>query len=256
MRPTTVLVGREREKYALSIVLSKSRMRNAIILGEAGVGKTELVRAIADEFKEYRFYEISTASLVAGTAYRGEFEEKMSKLIKAAKDEQTATGERIVLFFDEIHTVIGAGSSTSSRGDQAPLDAANILKPYLSDGSLIIWGATTVDEYKRFIQPEGAFDRRFSKIVLPELDEATTERILENFVKMNADGKIDAKAISSLVVERCRNDSEGHRPDREIELLDCALAIMARSGKGIQESVEDAYNIFRIFNDVRDHSDS
>ena len=164
--PETPTRGREPEIGACLDVLWKTRMRNLIVAGPAGCGKTHLVRAVSALAPGHVFYGISCAGLVAGMKYVGDFEKRVSELVSHALLEQKTNHCRVVLFLDEIHTIVGAGST---RGERYELDLAQILKPTLSDGRLAIWGATTTAELGESISRDGALLRRFDIIRLEPL---------------------------------------------------------------------------------------
>ena len=158
--------------------LSRKKKNNAVIVGEAGVGKSALVEKLALSIKEgkcpsnlvdKRIVSLDLTSLVAGTKYRGQFEERIKAILNELYEVKN-----IVLFIDELHTMVGAGNASGS------MDAANILKPALARGEIQCIGATTFDEYKKHLEKDSALVRRFQKIILSEPDEKETTQILEN----------------------------------------------------------------------------
>ena len=168
------LIGRDEEVKELAEVLCKRKKSNPILLGDPGVGKTAVVeglaqRIVSGEAPEFLLnkviYGVDMGLLVAGTKYRGQFEERLKKLIKAA-----STSERVILFVDEIHTLVGAGSA------EGTMDAANLLKPALARGEVVCIGATTFEEHKKTIAKDGALDRRFQPI---KVEEPSLENTLE-----------------------------------------------------------------------------
>ena len=172
------VVGREREIERIVQILSRRKKNNPILIGEAGVGKSAIVeglalRMAADEvpatIRGKRLYSLDVSSLVAGTKYRGEFEERMQRLLEELRRKQDS-----ILFIDEIHTIAGAGST------QGSLDTANILKPALARGELQVIGATTLDEYREDIESDPALERRFQKILVEPASEEETLQILRN----------------------------------------------------------------------------
>lgn len=156
--------GREKEIQEIVHVLNKRKKNNPLLIGEPGVGKTAVVEGLAIKiFKgdveiwllDKRVVEINMTSMVSGTKYRGEFEQRLEDLLKEIEENPN-----VIIFLDEIHNVIGAGGASGA------MDAANIIKPALSRGAIKCIGATTTDEYKKHIEDEGAFERRFQKFML------------------------------------------------------------------------------------------
>ena len=158
------IIGREKEVYRICQILSRRKKNNPIILGDPGVGKTALVEAIAQRIVEKkvamtllnkRIIALNIANVVAGTKYRGEFEERMKNIVDELKENPD-----VIVFIDEIHTIVGAGGVSGS------LDASNILKPALARGQVQCIGATTIDEYRENIETDGALTRRFQEIFI------------------------------------------------------------------------------------------
>ena len=172
------VVGRMKETERIAQILSRRKKNNPILIGEPGVGKSAIVEGLANLIStkkvphnliDKRIVSIDMASMVAGTQYRGQFEERLRSLIQELRSHN-----EIILFIDEIHTIIGAGSAPGS------LDAANILKPALARGELQCIGATTIGEYKKSIEKDGALERRFQKILLEPTNAEETLQILKN----------------------------------------------------------------------------
>ena len=168
------MIGRDQEVKRISQILSRKKKNNVMIVGDAGVGKTALIEKLAliinsgscpANLLEKRIVSLDLSSMVAGTKYRGQFEERMKAVLVELKENPD-----VVIFIDEIHTMVGAGNSSGS------MDAANILKPALSRNEIQCIGATTHDEYKKYIEKDAALTRRFQKI---NLDEPTFNETIE-----------------------------------------------------------------------------
>jgi len=219
------LIGRKKEMLAIGQTLLQSRKSNVILVGEPGVGKTGIVEGLAQRVADgempmglgsLRIVELSLALLVAGTKYRGQFEERLEAVIKEASADPN-----IILFLDEIHTLMGAGQAGGS------LDAANILKPALARGEIRVIGATTTAEYRRHIEKDAALERRFQKIDIeePSADEALD--ILEGLrghLERHHGIKIKKEALKAAVEWSVRYLPDFRLPDKAIDLLDNACA--------------------------------
>ncbi|MBP3419216.1 MAG: ATP-dependent Clp protease ATP-binding subunit [Marinifilaceae bacterium] len=219
------IVGRESEIERLVQILSRRKKNNPILIGEPGVGKSAIAEGLALKIvnkqvscvlHEKRIISLDMASLVAGTKYRGQFEERMKELIK-----ELSSRKDVILFIDEIHTIIGAG------GSQGSLDAANILKPALARGTIQCIGATTIDEYRKTIEKDGALERRFQKIIVeaPNYDE--TLNILRNIKSKYEEHHhviyTDA-ALEACVKLTTRYITDRSLPDKAIDAMDEAGA--------------------------------
>ena len=219
------VIGRETEIARVIQILARRTKNNPILLGEPGVGKTAIAEGLAERIAEgsvpymlqnKRVVTLSLASLVAGAKYRGEFEERMKNVI-----EEVTQAKDIILFIDEIHTLIGAGSGEGS------LDAANILKPALSRGEVQIIGATTLDEYKKYLEKDAALSRRFQTILVEEPKEEEAKRILEGLRgKYEAfhKAKILDSALDAAVKLSHRYITDRFLPDKSIDLMDEAAS--------------------------------
>lgn len=220
------VVGRDREIERLVHILLRRTKNNPIIIGEAGVGKTAIIEGLAQkivkgeapkDLLQKRIIQLDVSSLVAGASHRGEFEERLRDVIK---ETQLSEGQ-IILFIDEIHTLIGTGET------EGALDASNIIKPFLARGKLQVIGTTTTAEYRRYFEKDKAFERRFQPILAAEPDEETASKMLnvlkpkyENFHKV----VISEEAVISSVHLSKRYIGERLLPDKAVDLLDEASA--------------------------------
>jgi ATP-dependent Clp protease ATP-binding subunit ClpC len=215
------IVGREKEIERVSQILSRRKKNNPILIGEPGVGKSAIAEGLALRIVQRkvsrvlfnkRIVSLDLASLVAGTKYRGQFEERMKAVM--AEIEKNPD---IILFIDEIHTIIGAGGASGS------LDASNMFKPALARGELQAIGATTLDEYRQYIEKDGALERRFQKVLVEPTTVEETEQILENIKERYEDHhgvKYTEEAIDACVSLTNRYISDRHLPDKAIDALD------------------------------------
>ena len=215
------IVGRENEIERVSQILSRRKKNNPILIGEPGVGKTAIVeglalrivqRKVSRVLFDKRLVMLDLAALVAGTKYRGQFEERMKAIMNELEKNRD-----VILFIDEIHTIVGAGGATGS------LDASNIFKPALARGELQCIGASTLDEYRQYIEKDGALDRRFQKVLIDPPSPEETEIILTNIKSKyeeyhNVDYSEDA--IKACVKLSNRYISDRFLPDKAIDVLD------------------------------------
>jgi ATP-dependent Clp protease ATP-binding subunit ClpC len=219
------IVGRDKELERIAQVLSRRKKNNPILIGEPGVGKSAIAeglalrivhRKVSRALFNKRIVTLDLASLVAGTKYRGQFEERM----KAVLNELTKNPD-IILFIDEIHTIVGAGNATGS------LDASNMFKPALARGELQCIGATTLDEYRQYIEKDGALERRFQKVLVDPTTPEETIHILENIKEKYEDHHLvtySPEAIRACVTLTNRYISDRYLPDKAIDALDEAGA--------------------------------
>ena len=219
------VIGRENEISRLIQVLGRRKKNNPVLIGEAGVGKSAIVEGLALRIARRevpyvllnkRIYTLDVASLVAGTKYRGQFEERIKALLKELSGRND-----IILFIDEIHTIVGAGST------QGSLDTANILKPALARGELQCIGATTLNEYRESIESDGALERRFQKILVEPTSAADTLVILRNIKEYYEDYHMVSytdEALAACVELTDRYVTDRFFPDKAIDVLDEAGA--------------------------------
>jgi len=215
------IVGREKEIERLAQILSRRKKNNPILIGEPGVGKSAIAEGLALRIIQRkvsrvlfgkRVVTLDLASIVAGTKYRGQFEERM----KAILNELAKTND-IILFIDEIHTIVGAGGATGS------LDAANMLKPALARGEIQCIGSTTLDEYRQHIEKDGALERRFQKVIVEPTTVEETINILANIKERYEEHHnvfYTPEAIDACVKLTARYISDRHLPDKAIDALD------------------------------------
>ncbi|MDD5507325.1 MAG: ATP-dependent Clp protease ATP-binding subunit [Bacteroidales bacterium] len=215
------IVGREKELERIAQILSRRKKNNPILIGEPGVGKSAIAEGLALRIVERkvsralfnkRIFTLDLASLVAGTKYRGQFEERMKAVLNELEKNRD-----IILFIDEIHTIVGAGNASGS------LDASNMFKPALSRGEIQCIGATTLDEYRQYIEKDGALERRFQKIIVDPTSPEETIEILHNIKEKYEDHhlvKYTDDAIKACVSLTTRYITDRYLPDKAIDALD------------------------------------
>ncbi len=221
-------IGRREELLEMARTLARRTKSNPLLIGEAGVGKSAVVEGLAwriaqrdlpgfPELQDKRIIEISPSALVAGTSLRGQFEERINSLLREVRE---AAGE-VILFIDEIHLLVGAGGSSGG------MDAAQLFKPALARGDFACIGATTQDEYRRYIEPDGALERRFQCIVVEEPDQATTLAILQAAVPRYQEHHqvmIPDETLARIVDLAAKLLPDRRFPDKAFDLLDQACA--------------------------------
>lgn len=231
------IVGRDNEIKRIIEILCRRTKNNPILIGEAGVGKTAIVEGLAekivsgnipDVLKNKKIISLDMASSVAGTKYRGEFEERMKNLLLELEDN-----EDIILFIDEIHTIMGAG------GAEGAIDASNIFKPALARGKMRLIGSTTNDEYKKFIESDSALDRRFQKVFINEPDDYTLKEILLNLkdVYEKHHGVIIEDKIINDIIELSKKYIKNRKePDKSIDVLDevCSMVSLKKTNRELE----------------------
>ena len=215
------IVGREKEIERVSQILSRRKKNNPILIGEPGVGKSAIAEGLALRITQRkvsrvlfnkRIISLDLAALVAGTKYRGQFEERMKAILN-----ELEKNINIIIFIDEIHTIVGAGGASGS------LDASNMFKPALARGELQCIGATTLDEYRQNIEKDGALERRFQKVIVEPTTIDETIQILENIKERYEDHHnvtYTKEALEACVSLTCRYMSDRHLPDKAIDALD------------------------------------
>ncbi len=220
------VIGRDDEIRNITRVLSRKTKNNPVLIGEPGVGKTAIVEGLAlriikgdvpDSLKSKHIWELDMGALVAGAKYRGEFEERLKAVLKEIKESD---GE-IILFIDEIHMIVGAGAL------EGAMDAGNMLKPMLARGEIHCIGATTLNEYRKYIEKDGALERRFQKIQVKEptvLDTITILRGLKNRFEVYHGVTIKDKALVAAATLSDRYITSRFLPDKAIDLIDEACA--------------------------------
>ena len=219
------VIGRKNEIQRVIEILSRRTKNNPCLIGEPGVGKTAVVEGLAEkivandvpeQLKNKRVVSVDMANMVAGAKYRGDFEERIKKLLK-----EVQKAKDVILFIDEIHTIVGAGSA------EGAIDAANILKPMLARGEIQLVGATTLKEYRKFIEKDAALERRFSQVMLQEPTEEDSVKILQGLrdkYEAHHNVKIGDDAIKACVELSSRYINDRFLPDKAIDLMDEAAA--------------------------------
>ena len=220
------VIGRDDEIRRVLQILSRRTKNNPILIGESGVGKTAIVEGLAhriirgdvpENLKKKQIYSLDMGALIAGAKYQGEFEERLKGVIT----EVTSAAGEIILFIDEIHTLVGAGKSSGA------MDAANILKPALARGELRAVGATTLDEYQKYFETDKALERRFQMVMVDEPDEAATISILRGLkerYETHHKVRIKDNALIAAVTLSTRYITDRFLPDKAIDLVDEAAA--------------------------------
>ena len=232
------VIGREKEIACIMEILSRRTKNNPCLVGEPGVGKTAIVEGLArqiaegivpESMKDKRIMVLDLPGMIAGSKYRGEFEERMKKLIREVK-----TAGNIILFLDELHTIIGAG------GAEGAIDASNILKPSLARGEMQLIGATTLTEYRKYIEKDAALERRFQPVTVEEPTEDECVRILEGLkekYEAHHDVEIEEDALKAAVHMSCRYINDRFLPDKAIDVLDESCSKVKLRGFKVPENI-------------------
>ena len=219
------MIGRESEMERLMQILCRRTKNNPCLIGDPGVGKTAIVEGLAQRIaegnmprilKNKRILSLDLTKVIAGTKFRGEFEERMKRIVTEATQDDS-----IILFIDEIHTIIGAG------GAEGAIDASNILKPSLSRGEIQLIGATTIEEYRKYIEKDPALERRFQPVMVEEPSEEETLEILKGirpYYEEHHGVRISDEALDAAVKLSRRYVNDRFLPDKAIDLMDEAAS--------------------------------
>ncbi len=220
------VIGRDEEIRSITRILSRKTKNNPVLIGEPGVGKTAIVEGLAlrivkgdvpASLKDKIIWELDMASLIAGAKYRGEFEERLKNVLNEVKKSEG----KIIMFIDEIHTIVGSGAM------EGAMDTSNILKPMLARGEIHVIGATTLNEYRKYIEKDGALERRFQRILVSEPtveDTITILRGLKERFEIHHGVTIQDKALISAATLSNRYITDRFLPDKAIDLVDEACA--------------------------------
>ena len=249
------VIGRDVQEERLVTILSRRTKNNPVLIGESGVGKTAIVEGLAqriareevpDHLLDKRVVQLDLAAMIAGTKYRGEFEERLNKVVDELREQKN-----VIVFIDELHLLVGAGAA------EGALDAANMLKPALARGELHMIGATTLDEYRKHIEKDSALERRFQSIVVPEPSLKDTIAILKGlrgYYEKHHGVSMSDEVLEDAVYMADRYVSERFMPDKAIDVIDEAAALIrVKAGrkpsklrdytkqlKNLNEKMEDA----------------
>ena len=249
------VIGREKEIERLMQILSRRTKNNPCLVGEPGVGKTAVLEGLAqriargvvpETLKNRRIVTMDLAGMIAGSKYRGEFEERMKRLIQEVK----AAGN-VILFLDEVHTIIGAG------GAEGAMDASNILKPSLARGELQLIGATTIVEYRKYIEKDAALERRFQPVTVEEPTREECLEILKGLQEKYEEHhrvSVREEALEAAVSLSERYISDRFLPDKAIDVLDEACAKVSLKGFKVPENMEELEKVIEQL--VRDKEDA
>lgn len=250
------VIGREKEIERVIRILSRKTKNNPVLIGEPGVGKTAIVEGIAQRIVEgkvpeilqnKRVVQLDLAGIVAGTKYRGEFEERMKKII----DEIRENADKLIIFIDELHTLVGAGAA------EGAIDAGNMLKPYLARGELHVIGATTLNEYKKYIEKDPALERRFQPVLIsePSVEEAIEIlRGLRDRFEAHHRVKITDEAIAAAVYLSDRYIQDRYLPDKAIDVLDEACSKVRLSTMAQPKNLKDLEEEIKRLEEEKDEA--
>ena len=235
------IIGRDDEVRSITRILSRKTKNNPVLIGEPGVGKTAIVEGLAqrivkgdvpNSLKDKIIWELDMAALIAGAKYRGEFEERLKKVL----DEVKKSEGNIIMFIDEIHTIVGTGAI------EGAMDTGNILKPMLARGEIHVIGATTLNEYRKYIEKDGALERRFQKIIVSEPsveDTITILRGLKERFEIHHGVSIQDRALVSAATLSNRYITDRFLPDKAIDLVDEACATIRVQMDSVPTSLDE-----------------
>lgn len=235
------VIGRDDEINRMIRILSRRTKNNPVIIGEPGVGKTAIVEGLAqrivrndvpETLKDRTIYALDMGALIAGAKFRGEFEERLKEVLKIIE----SSNGQIILFIDELHTVVGAGNG------QGGLDTSNMLKPMLARGEILTIGATTFDEYREYIEKDGALDRRFQKILVTEPNVEETISILRGIkakYEMHHGIRVSDKAVIACAELSDRYITDRFLPDKAIDLMDEASSMVRTSIDALPHELDE-----------------
>ena len=235
------VIGRDDEVRSITRILSRKTKNNPVLIGEPGVGKTAIVEGLAQRIvkgdvpsslKDKIIWELDMAALIAGAKYRGEFEERLKKVL----DEVRKSEGNIIMFIDEIHTIVGTGAVDGA------MDTGNILKPMLARGEIHVIGATTLNEYRKYIEKDGALERRFQRIIVSEPsieDTITILRGLKERFEIHHGVSIQDRALVSAATLSNRYITDRYLPDKAIDLVDEACATIRVQMDSVPTSLDE-----------------
>ena len=235
------VIGRDEEIYSITRILSRKTKNNPVLIGEPGVGKTAIVEGLAgrivkgdvpNSLKDKTIWELDMGALIAGAKYRGEFEERLKAVLKEVKDSDG----QIIMFIDEIHMIVGAGAV------EGAMDAGNMLKPMLARGEIHCIGATTLNEYRKYIEKDGALERRFQKVLVSEptvSDTITILRGLKQRFEVYHGVNIKDNALVAAATLSDRYITDRFLPDKAIDLVDEACATIKVQMESVPKALDN-----------------